>query len=97
MAGNTRASGRMTGCMVEEYSLGQTEDSTLVAMLMTKNKGLANILGLAVDSIKASGSTGSNMVMENLLMLKVKVRKEFGTTAKYYNGYKIIIISEGTE
>lgn len=69
----------------------------LVATLMTKNKEQANILGLVGDIIKDSGSTGNNMVMENLLMPKAKVRKGSGRTAKYYNGYQTSTISVATE
>lgn len=76
----------MTRCTVEAYSLGQTEGNTLVDMLTTKSKELANILGRAEDIIRASGSTGSNMVTDNLPTPKAKAEKESGTTAKYYNG-----------
>lgn len=38
--------------------------------------------------IKASGSTGSNMAMENYSMPKARARKGSGTMANYNNGYQ---------
>ena len=52
--------------MVEEYLLGQMEEPMTVDTSMTKNKEMVNILGPMENTMKASGSTDSNMVKEHL-------------------------------
>ena len=55
---------------------------------MTKNKEQANTHGLVENIIKASGSTGSNMVTEYLPIPKAKAKRESGAMAIYNNGNK---------
>lgn len=49
---------------------------------MTKSKEWANTLGPVGNSIKVSGSTGSNMATEYLPTPKARAKKESGTMAK---------------
>ena len=74
--------------MVEEYLLGQMEDPMTVDTSMTKNKEMVNILGPTENTMKASGSTDSNMVKEHLQTSKAQVEKVFGIVENEFNGYK---------
>lgn len=69
-AENTLVYGSKAKCMDEEYLLGQMGEPMTVDTSTTKNKESVNILGPMENTMKASGSTDSNMVKELSQMSK---------------------------
>jgi hypothetical protein len=86
MVENTRANGEATKCMGKALLLGQTEGSTLVNMLMIKNKVMESSSGLTVVLTKETGLMVNSMVKASMLLLKESRSMENGKKVKESDG-----------
>lgn len=53
---------------------------------MTKKKAMVSTYGLMVDGMKVSGRMGSSTEKGNSLIVKAKVKEEYGKTARDSSG-----------
>jgi hypothetical protein len=69
---NTKVVGRITRCMVKEFTLGKMVENMKASIIMTKNTGMADIIGLTVGVFKESGLMEKEQETERLRIKKAK-------------------------
>mmetsp|Transcript_82786 Transcript_82786/g.159975 ORF Transcript_82786/g.159975 Transcript_82786/m.159975 type:complete len:140 (-) Transcript_82786:9-428(-) len=85
MAASTVVSGHATRCMGKASSRLPTDAGTTASTRMTKNMGVARLLGLTDVNMRASGGRASSMVMPGTEIPQAKFTKHSGLEEAPYN------------